>query len=87
MSKNKTAESIGYIGAFFLTITLIPQILHTIKTKKVNDISFLFIGFQITTCLLFLIYGIMIQENPLIVSNGVVLLQLIIFFGLKVRYR
>jgi len=87
MTENKIAESIGYIGAFFLTITLIPQIVHTIKTKKVNDISFWFIGLQITTCILFLIYGIMIFENPLIVSNGIVLCQLIIFFSLKIRYR
>ena len=31
-----SAEIIGYLGSFFLTITLIPQIVHTIKTKKVT---------------------------------------------------
>ena len=82
----KTAEIVGYVGAFFLTITLIPQIIHTIKTKKVDDISYLFITLQITTCILFLIYGILIAENPLIVSNGVVLTQLLIFLSLKIKY-
>lgn len=82
----KTAEIIGYFGAFFLTITLIPQIIHTIRTKKVDDISYYFIGLQILTCVLFLIYGIMIFEKPLILSNSIVLFQLIIFLFLKNKY-
>ena len=33
------AEVFGYLGAAFLTFTLIPQLYHTVKTKKVQDIS------------------------------------------------
>lgn len=82
----KSAEIIGYLGSFFLIITLIPQIVHTIKTKKVNDISYGFIALQIITCILFLIYGIMIYENPLIVANSIVLSQILLFLSLKIKY-
>ena len=82
----KVTETIGYCGAACLTISLIPQLAHTIKTKRVEDISYGFISLQILTCILFLIYGIMLLENPLIIANGIVLLQLLIFLGLKIKY-
>ena len=82
----KSAEIIGYLATFFLVITLIPQITHTIKTKKVDDISYIFITLQIITCLLFLTYGIMIYKNPLIIANSIVLFQVILFLGLKLKY-
>ena len=86
MINKDIAEIIGYFGAGCLTITLIPQIIHTIKTKRVSDISYVFIFFQILTCILFLIYGIMIIEKPIIIANGVVFLQLLLFLGLKIKF-
>ena len=43
MVNKDIAEVIGYCGAACLTITLIPQLSHTIKTKRVSDISYGFI--------------------------------------------
>jgi MtN3 and saliva related transmembrane protein len=86
MEQEKIAETFGYIGATCLTISLIPQLAHTIKTKRVSDISYGFISLQILTCILFLIYGIMLLEKPLIIANGVVFVQLLIFLGLKIKY-
>jgi len=86
MGSEKVAEAFGYLGATCLTISLIPQLIHTIKTKRVSDISYGFISLQILTCVLFLIYGVMLLENPLIIANGVVLVQLLIFLGLKIKY-
>ena len=80
------SEIIGYFATFFLVITLIPQLFHTIKTKKVDDISYVFITLQIITCLLFLTYGIMIYKNPLIVANSIVLFQVLLFLILKIKY-
>jgi MtN3 and saliva related transmembrane protein len=81
-----SAEIVGYLGAGCLTITLLPQLYHTIKTKKVDDISFGFIALQIITCILFLIYGIMLKEKPLIIANSIVGIQIIIFLGLKISF-
>jgi MtN3 and saliva related transmembrane protein len=81
-----STEIVGYLGAGCLTITLLPQLYHTIKTKKVDDISFGFIALQIITCILFLIYGIMLKEKPLIIANSLVGIQIIIFLGLKLSF-
>ena len=86
MKSTIVAETFGYLGAACLTITLIPQLVHTIKTKKVSDISYGFITLQILTCILFLIYGIMLIEKPIIIANGTVFIQLFIFLYLKIKY-
>ena len=86
MVNKDIAEIFGYLGATFLTITLIPQLIHTIKTKRVSDISYVFICLQILTCILFLIYGIMLVEKPIIIANGAVFLQLLLFLGLKIKF-
>jgi MtN3 and saliva related transmembrane protein len=86
MENKSLAETFGYCGATCLTISLIPQLVHTLKTKRVSDISYGFISLQILTCILFLIYGILLLEKPLIIANGIVLFQLLIFLGLKIKY-
>lgn len=40
--KNNT-DILGFIGGFFLTINMIPQIYKNFKEKKVDDISFIFL--------------------------------------------
>ena len=51
-------ELFGYLGAATLIVTLIPQLYLTMKTKKVDDLSFGFVCLQELTCIFFLIYGI-----------------------------
>ena len=79
-------QVVGYIGAVFLTITLLPQLYHTYKLKNVDNISIYFLLLQIKTCSLFLTYGILLGELPLILANTLVLLQSFILFFFKIHY-
>ena len=76
----------GYSAACCLVITLLPQLIYTYKTKKSNDISYCFLILQVTTCILFLIYGILLKEIPLIISNTLVLTQSFVLFFFKIKY-
>lgn len=76
----------GYLGSAFLTITLIPQLYLTYKTKKTRDISFVFLCLQLITCVFFLIYGIHLSENPLIIANSIVLFQSCLLFYAKIIF-
>lgn len=76
----------GYIGAFFLVITLIPQIKKTYQEKKMDDFSYGFFAIQVLTCTSFLIYGFLLGEIPLIVANSIVLSQTFILINFKIRY-
>ena len=79
-------EIFGYIGAVFLTITLLPQLYLSFKTKKIDDLSYGFIGLQILTCIFFLVYGVLLNAVPLMLANSIVLFQLCFLFGLKIKY-
>jgi MtN3 and saliva related transmembrane protein len=80
------ANIIGYIGGCFLVSNLIPQILHTHKTKSAKDLSFLFLFMCLNTSILFLIYGILIYSNPLIISNTIVLFEGFILLYFRILY-
>ena len=86
MTDNKT-DVFGYLGAFFLTISLLPQLYKTYQEKKMEDISKGFLGIQVLTCICFLTYGILLEELPLIIANVIVFSQTLILIYFKIIYR
>lgn len=82
----QTTEIFGYLAATTLLVTLIPQIIKTIKKKKVDDISYVFVFLQVLTGIFFLIYGLLLKENPIIIANSLLLTQTILMLGLKIKY-
>jgi MtN3 and saliva related transmembrane protein len=83
---NDYKEVFGYFGMIFLTITLIPQLIKVFRTKKASDLSYIFLSINVLTCVFFLIYGIILNETPLIIANIVVILQTLILIYLKHEY-
>jgi len=79
-------EIIGYIGSAMLICSFIPQIFKTHKTKKAEDISSFTILFQIATCIFTFCYGVIINANPIIVANAVVLFQLFYLLYASIYY-
>jgi MtN3 and saliva related transmembrane protein len=86
MEDHHKAETVGYAGGFFLTLVLVPQLYKTYKLKKADEISGIFIFMSIITSILFLTYAILIESNPIIVSNIIVLIQNLLMLGLKIKY-
>ena len=79
-------QIIGYVAAVSLTMTLLPQLIQTYKTKEVNDISIAFIVMNLCTSLLFLVYGILLKQIPIILANCILILQNIILLSFKIIY-
>lgn len=80
-------DTFGYIGSVFLVITLIPQLVKTYRTKSAEDISRGFVFFALLTTVIYLIYGILIDQNPIIVANSLLLVQNFILLYFKYIYR
>lgn len=78
---------IGYIGCFFLSIFLIPQVLKTYNTKKTEGLSPLFICISMTANIFMLSYGILIEAYPVVISNGCILANNIMLLSLYLKYR
>jgi len=69
------------------TVSFIPQLLQTWRTKKAGDVAWgMLITFTLGT-ILWLIYGILIRSMPVAVANAATLLLTLTILALKIYYR
>lgn len=77
---------VGLAAGSLTTISFVPQVVKTWKTKSAGDISsgmfLLFAG----GVLLWLVYGIAIDALPVIIANAVTLVLALTVLVLKRRY-
>ncbi len=77
----------GLLAAALTTISFLPQVIKILKTRHTKDISLLMYVVFTTGVLLWLIYGIMLRETPIIIGNGITLIFVIIVLVFKIRYK
>jgi MtN3 and saliva related transmembrane protein len=82
-----TADYVGYAGGFVSAITFLPQVIKLWKTKSVRDLSALTLFFLFLNVSLWLIYGILVNAMPIMITNGIVLSMIIIMIYFKYTYR
>ncbi len=81
---------IGFIGTaagFVSTITFLPQVIKIWKTKSTKDLSSLTLFFLFLNVSLWLSYGILINDVPIMGTNGIVLSMIIIMIYFKWKYK
>jgi MtN3 and saliva related transmembrane protein len=79
-------SAIGFGAAFCTTVAFLPQVIKTWTTRSTKDISLgMFLIFS-TGILLWLIYGLLIGDVPLIAANAVTLALALTILGFKLRY-
>ncbi len=80
------AEAIGLMAGALTTLSFVPQVHQTWRTKSTRDISLpMFLAFC-TGVLLWLIYGIMIRSLPVMLANGVTLILSGAILVMKLRW-
>ena len=80
-------DIIGFVAALFTTFSLLPQIIRIWKLKEARDIS-LFMPLMVSVgAVLWLVYGIMIAEAPIIAANAVSLFVALITLFITIKYR
>ncbi|WP_417941683.1 SemiSWEET family sugar transporter [Flavobacterium sp. RS13.1] len=67
-------DLIGLFAGICVTISVIPQIIKVWKTKKVKQISLLTFGILTFGIAIWIVYGILKKDLPIIVTNNVCLL-------------
>ena len=80
------AEIIGYLAAITGISIMIPQVIKSIKTKKVDDIAWGMLFMYAINCVLWIIYGFLIAAWPLAITNAIVLVIIILQLFLKKTY-
>jgi MtN3 and saliva related transmembrane protein len=62
---------IGLIAAICTTASFLPQVVKTLRSKRTTDISLSMYGILATGLFLWLVYGLILRDVPLILANGV----------------
>lgn len=79
------ATAIGYIAAVCTTCSFVPQVIHIFKSKDTRSISLAMYSIFALGVFLWFIYGISVQDWPVIIANAVTLMLASIILILKVR--
>jgi len=76
---------IGLTAAAMGGISLFPQVLKVLKTKSTKDISREMILILAGSIFLWLVYGILLKNLPIIIANffGLIQALIILFFKIK----
>lgn len=80
-------NTIGLLAGIFTTGSLLPQLIKTVRTGNVKDISLLMYVFLTIGVFLWFIYGIMLKEFPIIIANGTSLILTASVLFLKIKHR
>jgi MtN3 and saliva related transmembrane protein len=83
----ETFTIIGLVAATCTTISFVPQAIRIIKTKHTKDISLAMYSIFTTGIFLWLVYGILVKDLPLIIANVITLLLTSIILILKIKYK
>lgn len=78
---------LGYLAAAVGTCLMLPQVIKSYNTTKVDDLSFGTITVYIINCLLWLWYGARIVATPVVVANSIGLVIGVIQLALWLKYR
>ena len=78
--------AIGLAGAAFTTFSFLPQTIKAIRTKHTKDLSMPMLLMLIAGITLWVIYGLLIKDIPLIAANTISLVLMITMFFLKRKY-
>ena len=79
-------EIIGYIGAACTTFCFIPQLIKTLKTKKLEDFSYAYLTVLAFGIFMWLVYGVGIKNNVLISANTITFLFVLSLIVMKRMY-
>lgn len=60
---------IGTIAGILTSVSMIPQLIKVLKEKEVENLSWIMIAVLLTGVSLWVVYGIMREEWPIIISN------------------
>ncbi|HPH33722.1 MAG TPA: SemiSWEET transporter [Chitinophagaceae bacterium] len=80
------ADILGYAAGAVTAFTFLPQVVKTWKEKSAKDISLYMFLIAFVNEVMWLVYGFMIDNMVVILTNAVMLVMSGIMIGLKLKY-
>ena len=83
----KITTLIGLIAATITTLSFIPQLIKTWKLKETKDISLLMFVTLGVGIILWIIYGFLLWDLPLILANSITFIFVLVILFFKFKYK
>lgn len=78
---------VGFVASVITVASFIPQVLKAWQTRSVNDISYGMVLLLLLSAAVWTLYGVLINDSIIIITNiGVALLNVAILTA-KIRYQ
>lgn len=81
------SDVVGTLAGLLTALFLLPQIIKMIRAKKAGDISILMFIILLLAQVLWVFYGVLKHDWPLIITNSVTLLMNVTILCLTLHYR
>ncbi|AUX29718.1 MULTISPECIES: SemiSWEET transporter [Sorangium] len=82
----EVVTALGLVAATLTTISFLPQVLRTLRTHDTRSISVGMYAAFVTGVGLWLVYGLLTGDVPIIVANAITFVLSGTVFVLKLRY-
>lgn len=80
------SELVGYIAAALTTISFLPQAIRTARSRNTTGISLAMYILLTSGTACWLVYGVVIDSPPVILSNAIMCLLSFVILTLKLRH-
>lgn len=79
-------EAIGLLAGLCTTVSFLPQAVKCWRTRSTGDISLIMFLVLTAGVILWLIYGLILGDLPLVLANGVTLVLVASILFMKARF-
>jgi len=73
----------GYVSGVLVGVTLMPQVYKTLKHKTAKHLSFKFLIISLFASISKIVYGVLINQLPIVITAPIILCQTLIIMVAK----
>ena len=81
-----TTTMLGFLAGLLTTISFLPQVVKTWKSRSASDLSLGMLFVFSVGVICWLVYGLLLQEMPMIIWNAVTLVLVLIILIMKLKF-
>ncbi|MBS1928152.1 MAG: hypothetical protein IT254_02840 [Chitinophagaceae bacterium] len=79
-------DVVGHVGSVLSSITFMPQVYQTWKTRSVGDLSMMMLLIVCSSTVVWLVYGIGRMLWPVIICNAVICFLSLLLIWFKIKF-
>ena len=80
-------SELGYVAGVITVASFLPQVVRAWRTRQTRDLSLGSLALLITAGTLWIVYGALSRDLPVVLTNGGMVGLLVVLAAAKVRFR